>query len=80
MKLMRSHTMMRRLGRPKLMAWDRGALVPTGQKYFGDTAIAGLIAHEYGHAIQDMAGIVNRDTPTVVLEQQADCFGGSYLR
>ncbi|RDH75288.1 peptidase [Mycolicibacterium moriokaense] len=64
----------------KLMAWDRGALVPTGQKYFGDTAIAGLIAHEYGHAIQDMAGLMDRDTPTIVLEQQADCFGGSYLR
>ena len=64
----------------QLMAWDRGALVPTGQKYFGDTAIAGLIAHEYGHAVQDMAGLITPDTPTVVLEQQADCFGGAYLR
>lgn len=63
-----------------LMAWDRGALVPTGQKYFGDTAIAGLISHEYGHAIQQMAGLVNKKTPTLVREQQADCFGGSYLR
>ncbi|MGJ6127299.1 peptidase [Mycolicibacterium sp. Y3] len=63
-----------------LMAWDRGALVPTGQKYFGDTAIAGLISHEYGHAIQQMAGLVDKTTPTLVREQQADCFGGSYLR
>lgn len=63
-----------------LMAWDRGALVPTGQKYFGDAAIAGLISHEYGHAIQQMAGLVDKKTPTLVREQQADCFGGSYLR
>lgn len=64
----------------KAMAWDRGVLVPTGMKYFGDVAIAGLISHEYGHAVQEMAGLVDEHTPVVVVEQQADCFGGSYLR
>jgi predicted metalloprotease len=62
-----------------LMAWDRGVLVPAGRKYFGDISIAGLIAHEYGHAIQRMAKIVNKKSPVVVREQQADCFGGAYI-
>ncbi|MFL0243299.1 neutral zinc metallopeptidase [Mycobacterium sp. SMC-17] len=62
-----------------LMAWDRGVLVPAGRKYFGDISVAGLIAHEYGHAIQRMAKIVNKKSPVVVREQQADCFGGAYI-
>lgn len=62
------------------MAWDRGVLVPTGMKFFGDASVAALLAHEYGHAVQHMAGLVDDDTPVVVLEQQADCFAGSYLR
>lgn len=66
--------------RAEAMAWDRGVLVPTGMKFFGDASIAALIAHEYGHAVQHMAGIVDKDTPVIVLEQQADCFAGSYLR
>jgi predicted metalloprotease len=64
----------------KLMAWDRGELVPTGQKYFGDAAVAALFAHEYGHAVQDQANIVDDNTPTIVSEQQADCFSGTYIR
>lgn len=64
----------------KLMAWDRGELVPTGKKYFGDAAVAALFAHEYGHAVQGMANIVDDNTPTIVSEQQADCFSGTYIR
>ena len=63
-----------------LMAWDRGVLVPTGDKFFGQTSIAALIAHEYGHAVQNMADLVDRSTPTIVREQQADCFAGNYIR
>lgn len=62
------------------MAWDRGVLVPTGMKYFGDVSVAALLGHEYGHAVQHMANLVDRSTPTVVSEQQADCFAGSYIR
>ena len=62
------------------MAWDRGELVPTGKKYFGDPAVAALFAHEYGHAIQNMAGLRDDDTPSIVKEQQADCFAGTYIR
>jgi predicted metalloprotease len=64
----------------KVMAWDRGVLVPTAQRFFGDMSVSALIAHEYGHAIQHMAGLINGETPTIVAEQQADCFAGVYLR
>jgi predicted metalloprotease len=63
-----------------IMAWDRGVLVPIGKQFFGDVAIGALLGHEYGHAIQNMAGLVDDDTPTVVAEQQADCFAGGYTR
>jgi predicted metalloprotease len=36
-----------------------------------------VFAHEYGHAIQGRLGTT--DQPTVVLEQQADCFAGAWL-
>ena len=62
------------------MAWDRGVLVPTGRQFFGDVAIAALMAHEYGHAVQHMAGIVDDSTSVIVSEQQADCFAGTYVR
>lgn len=62
------------------MAWDRGVLVPTGQQYFGDVSIAALIAHEYGHAVQHESGLTSLFTDTIVKEQQADCFAGTYAR
>ncbi|MCH2221970.1 MAG: hypothetical protein MK097_16850, partial [Dechloromonas sp.] len=39
----------------------------------------GVLAHEYGHALQQMAKLVTRKDPTIVREQQADCFAGAYL-
>jgi predicted metalloprotease len=63
----------------QIMAWDRGVLVPIGREFFGDVAIAALMAHEYGHAVQYMAGLVDDDTPVLVMEQQADCFAGTYV-
>ncbi len=41
--------------RDRLIAWDRGQLIPAGQKYFGQMSLPALMAHEYGHAIQRMA-------------------------
>lgn len=63
-----------------VIVWDRTDLLPTAQKYFGDLSINGLLAHEYGHAIQNEAGLANDDTPVLVSEQQADCLSGVYLR
>jgi predicted metalloprotease len=62
-----------------LIAWDRGSFLPTGERYFGDMSVPGVLAHEYGHALQQMAKLVDRKTPTLVREQQADCFAGVYL-
>ena len=62
------------------MAWDRSVMVPIGRQFFGDVSIAALMAHEYGHAIQQMAGLADDDTPVIVMEQQADCFAGTYIR
>jgi predicted metalloprotease len=63
-----------------LIAWDRGVFLPMVQKYFGDMAVTGVLSHEYGHAIQRMAHLVKRSRTVLVAEQQADCFGGDYLR
>ena len=63
-----------------VMAWDRGVLMPIVKEYFQDIAVVAVLAHEYGHAVQWAAGLVDKRTPVVVEEQQADCFSGAYLR
>lgn len=65
--------------RCNLIAWDRGVFMPVAQKYFGDMSVNGVLAHEFGHALQNMAKLVTRRDPTIVHEQQADCFAGVYL-
>jgi predicted metalloprotease len=65
--------------RCNLIAWDRGVFMPIAQRYFGDMSVNGVLAHEFGHALQQMAKLVTRRDPTIVREQQADCFAGVYL-
>ncbi len=62
------------------IGWDRGGLVPDLRRDFGDMAIPLLLGHEYGHSLQRQAALVSRNTPTLVREQQADCFAGVYMR
>lgn len=62
------------------IGWDRGQLLPSLQKSYGDMGVALVLAHEYGHAIQHEAGLDKKGSPTLVAEQQADCFAGSYMR
>jgi len=62
------------------IGWDRGQLLPSLRDSFGDVAVANVLAHEYGHAIQHQAKLNSKDTPTLVAEQQADCFAGAYMR
>ena len=50
--------------KPTLIAWDRGKLFPVGQKYFGDMAPVGVLAHEYGHAVQYEGELVDRESRT----------------
>ena len=65
--------------RCNLIAWDRGDFLNVAQKYFGDMSVTGVLAHEFGHAVQYMAKLVTRSTQTIVKEQQADCFAGVYM-
>ncbi len=65
--------------RCNLIAWDRGEFMVIAQKYFGNMSVNGVLAHEFGHALQNMAKLVTKKDPTIVREQQADCFAGVYL-
>jgi predicted metalloprotease len=59
------------------IAWDAQKLIPELQSDFGQLLVGVVLAHEYGHAVQTRLGVT--DQPTVVLEQQADCFAGAWL-
>jgi predicted metalloprotease len=60
------------------IAWDDQVLIPQLQAQFGPLLIGVVFAHEYGHSVQTQLGRMS-NTPTVVLEQQADCFAGAWL-
>jgi hypothetical protein len=59
------------------IAWDAQTLIPELNSNFGPLLVGVVIAHEYGHAIQARLGQSER--PTIVLEQQADCFAGGWI-
>ena len=65
--------------RCNLIAWDRGVFMAVAQKYFGDMSVNAVLAHEFGHALQSMAKLATKKDPTIVREQQADCFAGVYM-
>ena len=47
----------------------------------GDFAVAYIVAHEYGHQIQDELGLFEQygqQVPTVAFELQADCYAGAW--
>jgi predicted metalloprotease len=46
----------------------------------GDFAVAYIVAHEYGHQIQDELGLFERGIPTKSLELQADCYAGAWAK
>lgn len=45
----------------------------------GAAAAAVVLAHEYGHALQERMGLLDGSVPTILLEQQADCVAGAWL-
>jgi predicted metalloprotease len=59
------------------IAWDAQVLIPQLQAQFGPLLVGVVFAHEYGHSVQTQLG--RTGAPTVVLEQQADCFAGAWL-
>ena len=47
---------------------------------FGPSILGVVFAHEFGHAIQARAGVLDRDDlATIDSEQQADCFAGAWV-
>jgi uncharacterized protein len=66
-------------------ALDR-ALPGSSQGYgsaVGDFAVAYIVAHEYGHEIQDELGVFDKyqdQLPTMAFELQADCYAGTWAK
>ncbi|MEJ2859395.1 MULTISPECIES: neutral zinc metallopeptidase [unclassified Saccharothrix] len=65
------------------IAWDRGDLLPMLDDAFGPMSVVTVLAHEMGHAIQYKLGAqggVTQATPSIIKEQQADCYAGNFFR
>jgi predicted metalloprotease len=62
------------------IGWDRGEMLPALHEANGEMGVAMVLAHEYGHAVQRQAKLNKKGTETLVMEQQADCFSGAYMR
>lgn len=57
------------------IAWDDEGLFPRLEKKFGRFLLAVVLAHEWGHAIQQRSNV---NLETIYAEQQADCFAGAW--
>jgi predicted metalloprotease len=60
------------------VVYDDAKLFPQLYRDYGGFAVALVLAHEWGHAIQDRAG--NDNEPTIDQELQADCFAGAWTK
>ncbi|MCB0976604.1 MAG: neutral zinc metallopeptidase [Acidimicrobiales bacterium] len=58
------------------VAWDQEQLLPYLASEYGDFTVAVVLAHEWGHVIQQRAGGFEA---SVFTELQADCFAGSWV-
>ena len=56
---------------------DNGLLAELAREY-GAATIGTVLAHEFSHAIQLRNGALDQALPTIVTEQQADCFAGAW--
>ncbi|MBA3605538.1 MAG: neutral zinc metallopeptidase [Acidimicrobiia bacterium] len=63
------------------MAYDDGqdGVLYSLTSEFGQAIFGVVLAHEYGHAIQQRAGVLDADPATILTEQQADCFSGAWV-
>lgn len=62
------------------MVYDDGddSLLKNLADNFGPAVMGIVIAHEYGHAIQQRIGALDQFIATIYTEQQADCFAGAW--
>ena len=58
------------------VVYDDDLLMPTLSRELGNAAIGVVFAHEFGHAVQARAEEIRQ--PTILKEQQADCFAGAW--
>ncbi len=58
------------------MAYDDENLIPSLVQDLGEGAVGIVLAHEFGHAVQARANEFGQ--PTILKEQQADCFAGAW--
>ncbi|MEI8239391.1 MAG: neutral zinc metallopeptidase, partial [Actinomycetota bacterium] len=63
-------------GHGDFMVYDDSFLLPQLVDELGKEAVAIVLAHEFGHAVQGRAG--NSHQPVILSEQQADCFAGAW--
>lgn len=70
-----------------VIAWDRSALLPVLRDQFGESAVMLVLAHEMGHAVQRRSGLTVAEQrrspdkyPTILIEAQADCYAGAFVR
>ncbi|GAB1509864.1 neutral zinc metallopeptidase [Actinophytocola sp. KF-1] len=70
-----------------VIAWDRAALLPVLKEKFGEAAVMFVLAHEMGHAVQRRTGLTIAEQrsnpekyPTILIEAQADCYAGAFVR
>lgn len=62
------------------IAFDDEGLMPQLYENFGSYGVALVMAHEWGHAVQNQTGFLESGASTVELEQQADCFTGAWTK
>lgn len=67
-------------GEGDFMVYDDGdnSLLAELADTYGPSTIGTVLAHEFGHAIQLRTGALTRSLPTILTEQQADCFAGAW--
>ena len=58
------------------IAYDDTDLLPSLYDNLGEVVIGVVMAHEFGHAIQQRIGYQDA---TIYMEQQADCFAGGWI-
>lgn len=65
--------------RTETIAWDGNWVYGRLHRSFGDAAVGFLLAHEYGHFVQDRLGIDREFPLTIEAELSADCLAGAWL-
>jgi predicted metalloprotease len=63
------------------MVYDDGedSLLGALAEEFGPSVMGVVLSHEFGHAIQNRTGVLDRQLATIITEQQADCFAGAWV-